>query len=158
MTRNILRSAALTLPIFACALMPSAARAQGYTGSWPFVVSQQESVIGPFAGSTLYCITLTEATSCAGRTHCGSATILPTKRLGLYEKAYGSFQTIGQLIIVTIQDPGDSNGESDGWLFVAETSSTSSIGTGFFEVVAGGEDFDSGVLTVGAKHGCAPGS
>jgi hypothetical protein len=153
MTRNIPKLFTMTLPILACALAPSAARAQVYTGSWPFVVTQQETVIGP-GQTTTYCITLTE-TSCTGRTHCGSATVNPNPQLGLYEKAYGNFQVIGQLIMVTIQAPGGENGDS-GWVFVASTSSTTSIGTGVFDAVGDGESFDTGLLTVGQKHGCAP--
>ena len=152
MTKSILRFVATTLPILALALTPSAARAQVYTGSWPFVVTQQEA---PFTGqTTTYCITLTES-SCSGRTHCGSAAILPgNPQLGIHEKAYGSFQVIGQLITVTIAVPGT---EAESWIFVAPTSSTSFIGTGLFNAVQG-ESFDTGVLTVGAKHGCVPGT
>jgi len=157
MTRNISTFIAMTLPILGLALTPSVARAQVYTGSWPFVVTQQETVIGPNSQSTTFCITLTE-TSCPGRAHCGGATIAPNPQIGLYEKAYGGFQTIGQLIMVTIQVPDSGEGESDAWVFVASTTGTSNIGTGVFSLVAGGESFTSGLLTVGAKHGCAPGS
>lgn len=152
MIRNILRVFAITLPISACALIPSAATAQVYTGSWPFVVTQQESNIGPMQ-TTTYCITLTE-TSCTGRKHCGSATIAPTPELDLFTKAYGSFQTIGQLIMVTIEVP-ETEGEA--WVFVAPTSSTTSIGTGVFNAVEG-QSYVTGLLTVGAKHGCVPGT
>jgi hypothetical protein len=157
MTRNGLRFIAMTLPVLALALTPTAARAQVYTGSWPFVVTQQESVIGPISQTTTYCITLTDNGAGFGRTHSGEATIAPTPALDLHEKAYGSFQIIGQLIMVTIGVPG-GEGESDAWVFVASTTGTSNIGTGVFSLVAGGESFTSGLLTVGAKHGCAPGS
>jgi hypothetical protein len=78
--------------------------------------------------------------------------------VGLYEKAYGNFQVIGQLIMVTIQVPDGESGQDSGWVFVASTSSTTSIGTGVFDAVADGESFDTGLLTVGAKHGCVPGT
>jgi hypothetical protein len=53
--------------------------------------------------------------------------------------------------MVTIQVPET---EGDGWVFVAPSSSTSSIGAGVFDEVYGGETFDSGLLTVGKKGGC----
>jgi hypothetical protein len=152
MTRHALRFVAISLPILTFALAPSAAMAQSYSGSWPFTVTQQEA---PFTGqTTTYCITLTDNGAGFGRTHSGEATIAPTPALDLHEKAYGSFQVIGQLIMVTISVP-DTDAEA--WVFVASTSSTSSIGTGVFDLVDG-ESYDSGLLTVGAKHGCAPGS
>lgn len=152
MTRNILGFLATTLPILVLALAPSAARAQLYTGSWPFVVTQQE---GPFSNeTTTYCITLTDYGSAFGRTHHGDATIAPTPRLGIYQKLYGYFEVIGQFILVEI-DAGGGDGEPTYWEFVAPTSDTTTIGTGIFELVGGG---DTGVLTVGKKHGCAPGS
>jgi hypothetical protein len=151
MTRNIPKFCATTLSLLAFAMMPGAARAQGYTGSWPFTITEQ---VGPFAGqTTTYCIKLTETTNCSGRTHCGEAIVGINHQLGLYFVSYGSFQTIGQLIMVTIAPDGD--GES-AWVFVAPTSSTTSIGTGVFNFVFGGESEDSGLLTVGAKHGCVP--
>jgi hypothetical protein len=156
MTRNILKFFAMTLPILAFALAPRTATAQVYTGSWPFVVTEQETVIGPSNQTTTYCITLTDNGAGFGRTHSGEATIAPTPALDLHEKAYGSFQVIGQLIMVTIEVPGGT--EPSAWVFVASTTGTSQIGTGVFNVVVGGESFDSGLLTVGAKHGCAPGS
>jgi len=150
MTGQTLRFLAMSLPILAFALAPSAAMAQGYTGSWPFVVTEQ---LGPFSGeTTTYCITLTDNGSGGGRTHSGEATVAPSPLTG--PKQFGGFQVIGQLIMVTIGVSGDTDGTSS-WVFVAPTSNTSSIGTGVFNFVAG-ESYDSGLVTVGQKHGCAP--
>jgi hypothetical protein len=149
MTRNSLKRFAMTLPVLAFALVPSAARAQSYNGSWPFVVTEQPEF---FINPATYCIKLTEYTNCGGRTHCGEAAVAPNPQLGIHEKLFGYFEVIGQFILVEI-DNGGGNGEVSYWEFFAPTNNTSTIGTGIFKLVGGG---DSGVLTVGKKHGCNP--
>jgi hypothetical protein len=150
MTKSLRTCFAMTLSIFAFALTPSAATAQVYTGSWPFVVTQQE---GPFSSeTTTYCITLTDYGSGFGRSHYGAATVAAGPLTG--PKEFGYFEVLGQFIIVNIE-VGGGNGEVGGWVFVATTSNTTTIGTGIFDLVGGG---DIGFLTVGKKHGCDPGA
>jgi hypothetical protein len=131
------------LVIAAFAVLHSVAVAQSYTGNYPLTVTKSQHANGT------YCLTLTDDGS-LGFPHSGEASLSGEKVGG--NLPYGTFQLIGQLLIVTIQQPGDS-GQNAGLVFIAPSRS-GTIGKGVYEQVYGGEEFDSGVLAYGAKGGC----
>lgn len=140
MTRNIRRFMVMALPILALALTSSTAMAQSYSGKWPFNVTHAQRSNGQ------YCVTLTDDGS-QGWKHSGEASVV----IG-GTQLVGTFQDIHGLLTVTIEDPGGT-GQNAGLVFVAPAAK-GILGKGVYDEVYGGEEFDSGVLTVGKKNGC----
>ena len=146
MIRNISTFMATALAILAFALTPRAAVAQSYTGNFPLILSESQ----PAGGNAVFCLALTD-NGTAGRTHSGPA------KLGGVDPGgpiFGTFQVIGPLITVTIQQEGGT-GQNAGLVFVAPASK-GNIGTGIFEVVFGGEETSSSLAKVGTRGGCSP--
>jgi hypothetical protein len=145
MILNIRTFIAIALPIVAFALTPSAATAQSYSGNWPVTVTKLQ------IGSTAtYCLTLTDNGG-AGRKHSGPASLSGASPSG---SLTGTFQLIGTLLTVTIQSPSDS-GQDAGLVFVA-SASKGDIDKGIFDEVFGGEELDSGAVSLGTKNSCTP--
>jgi hypothetical protein len=134
---------AAALPIVAFALTPNAAMAQSYSGNYPLTVTQSHRANGT------YCLTLTDDGS-LGFPHSGEASLSGEKVGG--NLPYGTFQLIGQILVVTIDQPGDS-GQNAGLVFTAPARN-GNVGKGVYEQVYGGEEFDSGVLAFGIRGGC----
>jgi hypothetical protein len=118
-----------------------AALAGTYTGNWPLIVSHAKY------GNGAYCLTLTDDGS-VGWPHSGYVSLQgPGGNL-----PFGTFQLIGHLLAVTVEQPGGS-GQNAGLVFVAHASK-GVIGNGIYDQVYGGEEFDSGKVVFGAKGGC----
>ena len=118
----------------------AAIAAKGYTGNWPMTVSQSQHSNGT------YCLTLTDGGS-LGWPHSGFASLTgPGGKL-----PYGTFQVIGNTFIVTMEQSG--YGQNAGLVFTAPTVKRG-FGTGAYDQVYGGEAFDTGLVTFGAKGGC----
>ena len=142
MTRNIRTLIAMALPIFALALTSSAAMAQSFSGNFPVTLTQSQR-----GGNATYCVTLTDDGS-LGRPHSGPASatgVVPSGPL------FGTFQLIGHLLTVTIQN--SSEGQNAGLVFVAPAIN-GQIGKGVFDLVFGGQELNSAVATFGVKGGC----
>ena len=145
MIRNISTFMATTLAIAAFALTPSAAVAQSYSGNWPVILTQSQ-----IGGNATYCLTLTD-NGTLDRPHSGPASLAgvdPGSPL------LGTFQVIGQLLTVTIQEENGTGG-SDGLVFVAPASK-GHIGTGVFDLVSAGEELNSAEAAFGVKNECSP--
>ena len=140
MTRNIRIFMAMAMPIVALALTPSAAMAQSYSGNWPLKVTHSQHSNGK------YCVTLTDDGS-LGWPHSGEASVT----IG-GTPLFGTFQLIDGLLTVTFEDPGGT-GQNAGLVFVGRAAK-GNISKGVYDEVYGGEEFDSGVLLVGARNGC----
>jgi hypothetical protein len=134
---NILLALATALPMVVSA---GAATAGTYSGNWPLTVSQSQH------GNGTYCVTITDDGS-FGWPHSGLATLnLDGNQL------FGTFQLIDHDLTITNEDPG-GNGQNAGLVFVAHAAN-GAMTNGVYDEVYGGEEFDSGVLTVGKKGGC----
>src|SRR5579871_6360101 len=118
----------------AVAFPAGAAMAQSYTGSWPVTVT------GSHHSNGTSCLKLTDNGS-QGWPHSGSASLGGSL-------SYGTFQVINHTLVATIQAQG--YGQNAGLVFVGKAE-RDGIGSGVFEDVYGGEDFDSGSLTFGMK-------
>jgi hypothetical protein len=140
MIKNVSTFTATALAVLAFALMPSAATAQSYSGNWPLTVTHSQHSNGK------YCVTLTDDGS-LGWPHSGGASVVVGGT-----PLFGTFQLINHLLTVTFEDPGGT-GQNAGLVFVAPAAK-GNIGSGVYDEVYGGEEFDSGVLTVGKKNGC----
>lgn len=145
MIRNISTFMATALAIVAFALTSRAAVGQSYSGNFP--VTLTESQIG---GNATYCLTLTD-NGTLDRPHSGPASLAGV----VTEPLTGTFQVIGQLLTVTIQDPSSGSGQNAGLVFVAPASN-GHIGTGIFDEVFGGEELNSAVAAFGVKNSCSP--
>jgi hypothetical protein len=124
----------------AVAASESAAMAAGYSGNWPVTVSHS------FHSNGTYCLTLSESRSGHFR-QSGSASLMS----GSSKLPFGTFEVIDHILVATIQQQG---GSQNAGLVFAATAGNGRIGTGFYEQVYGGEDFDSGTLVFGMKGGC----
>jgi hypothetical protein len=115
---------------------PAAARifrpatAQSYSGNWPATVTHSRGA------NRTYCLTLTDNGQASGA-GVGNG---------------GTFQLIDRDLVVTIQSLGGT-GQNAGLVFAA-SAANGTIGKGFYEVVYGGQEIDSGVLVFGPKGGC----
>ncbi len=118
----------------------SAAMAAGFSGNWPVTVSHS------LHGNGTYCLTLTQTRGGRFR-QSGSASIT----IGGSQLPYGTFEVIDHILVATIQQQG---GSQNAGLVFAASAGNGHIGTGFYEQVYGGEDFDSGTLAFGTKGGC----
>jgi len=142
MIRNIRTLIAMTLPILAFALTPSAARAQSYSGSYPLT----ETHVQFGFGNSSYCLTLTD-NGTLGFPHSGPATVTG-ESVG---SVPGVFEVINNILVATFTIPGDE-GETAGLVFVGRASN-GNIGNGFAEDVSGAENI-AGALAFGVKGGC----
>lgn len=140
MIGNMSTVVATVLAIMAFALTPRAAVAQSYSGNHPLTVTQSQR-----GGNARYCLTLTDNGS-LGRPHSGPASLVG---VGTGSTIFGTFQVIGELLTVTIQQSSDS-GQNAGLVFVAPAGD-GRVGTGVFDLVFGGKGLNSGLLLVGTK-------
>lgn len=147
MSRKICTFIAIALPSFVFALMPSAAKAQSFTGNFPVSETEvQAGVGGNIKGSNQnFCLVLTDDGS-AGRPHSGEATLESFDSNSLS----GTFQVIGKTILVNFEI-GSDTGETEGLVLVAPASN-GKIGTGVMGLAGGVPS--SGLATVGEKNGC----
>jgi hypothetical protein len=150
MIRNISKLMATALAILAPALMPSAAKAQSFTGNYPVSVTETEcGIAGNIACSNAtYCLELTDDGG-FGRKHSGTATL---EALGGGTFSGGEFYVIGNMIFVNFGVGGGEGEETGLVLFAPANASTGKIGTGIFALTGGVPS--SGLATVGAKNGC----
>ena len=125
------------------ALLANAAAAGGYGGKWPLTVTHSQRADGD------YCLTLNDDGQ-MGWPHSGEASLTGQKVGGTLP--FGTFQVIDREIIITIQQPGGT-GQNAGLVFAAPAHG-GPIGTGFYDQVYGGEEFDSGVAAFGTRGGC----
>jgi hypothetical protein len=135
---------ATALPILAFALVPSAAKAQSFTGNYPVSVTEvQAGVAGNIkGGNEKFCLVLTDDGG-FGRPHSGTATmesagggggITDVVGVGASESEIteGEFYVIGKMIFVNFV-VGSDTGEASGLvLFAPANPSTGAIGTGIF--------------------------
>jgi hypothetical protein len=150
MTRNVRTFIAMTLPILAFALTPSAAKAQSFTGNYPMSVTEVEAgIAGNIKGANeAFCLELTDDGS-FGRRHSGMATL---ETFGDGSISGGEFYVIGNMIFVNFV-VGSDTGEDVGLvLFAPANSSNGKIGTGILGLTGGVPS--SGLATVGEKNGC----
>ena len=148
MTSKIRTLIAIAVPVLAFALVPSAAKAQSYTGNYPVAVTQVKAgVAGTIPGGNIsFCLELTDDGD-YGRSHSGPAT------LGDYEGGTltgGEFYVLGNMIFVNFA-VGSGNGETVGLVLFAPAIN-GKIGTGIFGDTGGVPS--SGMAKVGAKGGC----
>lgn len=135
---------ATALAIVAFVLTPNAV-AQSLSGNFPLILTHSQ-----IGGNATYCLTLTD-NGTLGRPHSGPASLAGVDPGGAIP---GTFQLIGQLLTVTIQQSSDT-GQNTGLVFVVATSK-GHIGTGVFDEVSGGEELNSALLQVGTKGDCSP--
>src|SRR5579871_4397692 len=113
-----------------------AALARGYSGNWPVTITHSQRSNG------VYCLTLTDTSRHGGSASLtGHGTNLP----------FGTFEVVNNTLVTTIQQPGGS--QNAGLVFIADASG-GNIGKGAFDQVYGGEAFDFGALSFGARNGC----
>ena len=156
MIRTIFTFTATALPILAFALTPSAASAQtanaqsvltkSFTGNYPVSLTQTEcGLFGEIkCGNQSYCLKLTDDGN-FGRPHSGPATL----ESFVSSPVSGSFQVIGNTILVTF-GTASGNGEAGIFVLVAPANpSTGVIGTGIY-----GQSEASALATFGVKNGC----
>jgi hypothetical protein len=148
MTRNIRKFIAMTLPVLAFALAPSAAKAQSYTGNYPVSVTEMKGGItgNILLGNEDFCLELTDNGD-YGRPHSGTAT------LGDYQGGTltgGEFYVLGNMIFVNFT-VGSDNGEAVGLVLFAPAIN-GKIGTGIFGDTGGVPT--SGLAKVSVKGGC----
>jgi hypothetical protein len=158
MMKNICIYMATALPVLAFGLLPSAAKAQSFTGNYPLSVTEvQAGVAGNIkGGNEKFCLVLTDDGG-FGRPHSGTASLEgfgggggDTNDAGTLSG--GEFYVIGKMIFVNFV-VGSDTGEAAGLvLFAPANPSTGAIGTGIFGLTGGAPS--SGLATVGAKNGC----
>ncbi len=139
MTRNLRKFMAMALPTLALALTSSTAMAQSYSGNWPMKVTHSQFFNGQ------YCVTLTDDGS-QGWRHSGEASVVVDGN-----QLFGTFQLINHLLTVTFQEP---EGEQNAGLVFVAPAAKGNMGSGVYDNVNGGGEFDSGVVVVGKKNGC----
>jgi len=146
MTRNVTPFLVTAMLIGAVALASGAARAGGsYIGNWPLTVSHSQF------GDGVYCLTLSSS-GAAGWPQRGAASL--TSSLPDGNQHYGSFEVIDGILVVTVVQYNGGGGQNNSLLFVAPASDGEILGKGVFDLISGGETFDSGQLVFGANGGC----
>jgi hypothetical protein len=120
---------------FGIAASAAPAMAAGYNGNWPVTVTHSQ-----FDNGT-YCLTLN------GGSKGGSASLVA----GGTKYPYGSFIVRRDLLVVNITEP--LYGQNGALMFIAPASH-GHIGSGVFEDIRGGSNFDAGDLSFGMKNGC----
>jgi hypothetical protein len=151
------------LPVLAFALLPSAAKAQSFTGNYPLSVTEvQAGIAGNIkGGNEKFCLVLTDDGG-FGRPHSGTATLEGASGGGITDVVgvraaeseidEGEFYVIGEMIFVNFV-VGSDTGEAAGLVLFAHVNlSNGTIGTGIFGLTGGAPS--SGLATVGAKNGC----
>lgn len=127
--------------IISAAISASAAIAGTYSGNWPVTVSHSQRADGT------YCVTLTDDGS-LGWPHSGEASVQDP----FGNDYFATFQLIDHILTVTAEQPGGS-GQNAGLVFAARAGN-GNIGSGIYDQVYGGEEFDSGKIAFGTKGGC----
>jgi hypothetical protein len=109
--------------------------ATNFSGNWPVTItgSQRDNGTG--------CLTLN------GRIGGGQATL----KFGGFSYPYGQFIVKNGLLVTNITEP--LYGQNGALMFIVPVH-RGQIGTGDFEDIRGGSNFDFGTLTFGAKGGC----
>ncbi len=115
---------------------------QSYSGSWPLTVTLSQRSNGT------YCLTLTDG-GYFGWRHSGGATLVTSYGGKLTN---GTFQLIDHTLVATVQQPGAY--QNAALVFTAPAGHGTIARLGVYEQVYGGEESDSGVLTVGRKGRC----
>jgi hypothetical protein len=164
MIKNIRIYMATALPVLALALLPSAAKAQSFTGNYPLSVTEvQAGIAGNIkGGNEKFCLVLTDDGG-FGRPHSGTATLEGASggggitdvvgvRAAESEIDEGEFYVIGKMIFVNFVVGSDTSEAAGLVLFAPVNLSTGAIGTGIFGLTGGAPS--SGLATVGAKNGC----
>ncbi|HWW13575.1 MAG TPA: hypothetical protein VN310_02845 [Candidatus Dormibacteraeota bacterium] len=150
MSRNIRTFIAMALPLLAFAIVPSAAKAQSFTGNYPVLETQVKAGIAGTikGGNQNFCLVLTDD-GAFGRPHSGTATLEGFDGGSL---TGGEFYVIGNNILVNFV-VGSSTGEASALvLFAPANASKGTIGTGILGLTGGVPS--TGLATVGAKNGC----
>lgn len=114
----------------------TAAMARSYSGNWPVTVTNSQRSNGT------YCLTLTE-----GSRKSGSASLVANGQ----KYNYGSFFIINGIFMATIQEP--LYGQNGALTFTGRAAH-GRIGSGIYENIEGGSNFDFGSLSFGMKGGC----
>lgn len=112
------------------------ARGGGFTGNWPLTVTRSKYDNGN------HCVALTDYSSGEWK-YSGTAL--------LDGKLRGSFQVIGSLIEITVDDGGYSQNAGSVYSGILTKNG---IGSGAFVEVYGGEAFDEGKVAFGKRGGC----
>ena len=109
--------------------------ARNYNGAWPVTItnSQRDNGTG--------CLTL------SGNLTSGQASL----SFGGFKYPYGQFIVLNGMIVVNITEP--LYGQNGALMFIAPAS-RGRFGTGDFEDLRGGSNFDFGDLTFGRRNGC----
>ena len=135
---------AIGAAVIAAAFSPVAGMARGssplptarsYSGTWPVTVSNSQHSDGTG------CLTFT------GNGRSGQASLVFRSQ----KYIYGSFVVSDGILIVTITEP--LYGQNGALMFTAHAKH-GHIGTGVFENVEGGSNFDHGLLAFGSRGGC----
>ena len=125
--------------ILACALsaalLPGAAAAASYNGTWPLTISRSQY------GNGTYCLTLAGTTS-GGASLTGAQGNLPE----------GDFQVVGRSLVASIAQPY-GGGFNAGLEFILPAAK-GKLANGAYVDDNDGYLFDTGVVTVGTKNGC----
>jgi len=117
----------------------SAATVSGFSGKWPLTVTDSKLDNGN------HCLTLTDDGS-AGWPHSGPA-IIHSARNGTLS---GTFQFIDHIVLVSIDDEGQTQNASSVY---ALRTRNSNLGDGGLQEVNGGQTVDSGEVVVGPRGG-----
>jgi hypothetical protein len=131
MKRLLMIAAAWTSTVF---VNTAIAGSVSYTGHWPLTVSDSKGSNGT------YCL---EVTDDGGN---GLAYLEINN-----ETLYGTFQVVGNEIVVTNESQGLS--ENAGLVFTAKATS-GKLGKGVYDDVIDGESYDTGAVAFGKKGGC----
>jgi hypothetical protein len=133
-SQRILIVAVGTMAMVASAGAAKAA-ARGYSGNWPITITHSQRSNG--SG----CLTLN------GASDSGSASLV----FGSQRYSFGSFMVTNGILVVNIVQP--LYGQNGALMFIAHAHH-GHIGTGAFEDIEGGSNFDAGELAFGTKGGC----
>lgn len=135
--RTFASIAGLVLVAVAC-LRPATAHdlridaaARNYSGSYAIQISETQH--GDYSG----CLTLT-------------ASGLASAVIGSQKYTYGTYSILNGILVATIEAQG--YGQNAGLVFI--TDATRVLRKGYFDEVYGGEAFETGKLTFGAKGSC----
>jgi hypothetical protein len=145
MIRNVTAFLTMATLIGAVALTSGTARAAGsYIGNWPLTVTHSQF------GDGTYCLTLSSS-GAVGWPQRGAASL---KSSPDGTQQYGSFEVIDGILVVTVVEYNGGGGQNNSLAFIAPASDGNILGMGVYDLIAGGETFDSGQLAFGTKGGC----
>jgi len=111
------------------------AGSQGYTGNWPVTITNSE-----FSNGT-DCLTLN------GTSKSGTASLVANGQ----KYPYGSYVVVRGILVANITEPLYGQ---NGVLTFTVHANNGRPGSGLFEDLRGGSNFDFGDLTFGTKNGC----